>query len=133
MSRARHKKHAAGGKVSWAGGNQNVIKEAHERKHGGRVHHEGEGEEAKEHAGKRSRGGKMRKHGGKVEHEHKEHEHKEHEHKEHEHKKRARGGAIGSDKRPLSSAASVKFLPDEKGGQKGAGPASEMDEKGGED
>ena len=115
MSRARHKKHhASGGKVSWAGGNQNVIKEAHERKHGGRVHHEGEGEEAKHHAGKRARGGRARKHGGKV------------EAMGHEHHRRARGGAVGSDKRPLSSAAVIKKLPEEKGGGEGAGPANEQ-------
>src|SRR5205085_5538630 len=48
MSRARHKaKHREhGGKVSWKGGNQNVIREAEERKRGGGVHHHGEGEEA---------------------------------------------------------------------------------------
>lgn len=144
MSRARHKRHeerAAGGKVvAYTAGDSNVMKEAHERKRGGRVHH-GEGEEGKHHAGKRKRGGKVeamghghhhhehaslhgthhRKHGGKVEHE----KHDEHGH-EHEHKKRARGGAVGSDKRPLSSAANVKRLPEEKGGAEGAGPANEQ-------
>lgn len=119
MSRARHKRHhghkAEGGPVTWKGGNQRVIAEAHERKHGGRVHHEhGEGEEAKHHAGKRKRGGRA-------------HHKDEHGH-HHEHHKRARGGAVGSDKRPLSSAASIKFLPEEKGGGKGAGPANEQGE-----
>lgn len=145
MSRARHKRHeerAAGGKVvAYSGGESNVMKEAHERKRGGRVkhHHEGEGEEGKHHAGKRKRGGKVeamghghhhsahheaghhghhRKHGGKVEHD----EHGHH----HEHKKRARGGAIGSDHRPLSSAAVTKKMPEEKGGGAGAGPANEQ-------
>lgn len=131
MSRLRHEKHhkrASGGKVvAYSGGASNVMKEAHERKRGGRVHHEGEGEEAKHHAGKRARGGRMhekkheeheRKRGGRMEHD----EHGHH----HEHHKRARGGAIGSDKRPLSSAAVTKKLPEEKGGGMGAGPANEQ-------
>lgn len=127
MSRARHR--AKGGKVvAYTAGDSNVMKEAHERKHGGRVHHHGEGEEAKHHAGKRSRGGKVaRRHGGKVEalgHGHHHHGHGHH-HSEHS-PRRARGGAIGSDKRPLSSAAKVKFLGEEKGGGSGAGPANEQ-------
>jgi len=106
-----------------------VLKEAHERKRGGRVHH-GEGHEPKHHAGKRARGGavKARKHGGRA-------HHKEHEH-EHERAaggpvvgpKRARGGAVGADKRPLSSAANVKHLPETHGGGEGAGPANEQTE-----
>lgn len=98
MSRARHKKHhrAEGGKVSWKGGNQNVIREAEERKHGGGVHHEGEGEHGRRHGGKRARGGSV---------------------------KRARGGAVGSDKRPLSSAATIKKVPEERHGIGDAGPA----------
>ena len=124
MSRLRHEKHhkrASGGKVvAYSGGASNVMKEAHERKRGGRIEHEGEGEEAKHHAGKRARGGRMhhkheeRKRGGHVMHE------------EHEHHKRARGGAIGSDKRPLSSAAITKKLSEEKSGGMGAGPANEQ-------
>ncbi len=124
MSRARHR--AKGGKVvAYTAGDSNVMKEAHERKHGGRVHH-GEGEEAKHHAGKRARGGKVaRRHGGKVEALGHGHHHGGHH--------RARGGAVGSDKRPLSSAANVKFLPEEKGGGHGAGPANERFERGGKD
>lgn len=101
MSRARHKeKHrASGGKaVAYNAADSNVMKEAHERKRGGRVHH-GEGEKGKERHDR-----KHRKHGGKAEH-HEEHEgHKKHHH----HKGRARGGRIGSDKAPLSSAARIK-------------------------
>ena len=139
MSRARHKKHeerAAGGKVvAYTAGDSNVMKEAHERKRGGKVHH-GEGEEGKHHAGKRKRGGKVEalghghdkgtggapgyKRGGHA------HEHHDEHHHEHEHKKRARGGAVGSDKRPLSSAAKFKALPEEKGGGHDAGPANEQ-------
>lgn len=129
MSRARHKRHhegrAAGGKVDvYAGGGSNVMKEAHAteatpgRKRGGRAHHHGEGEEAKHHAGKRKRGGRAMHH---------------HEEKMHEHHKRARGGAVGADRRPLSSAATIKKLPEEKGGGEGAGPASEFREHAGED
>jgi hypothetical protein len=100
------------------------MREAHARKHGGRVH--GEGEEAKHHAGKRARGGAVarkeggsviarkeggsviaRKHGGRV-------------------AGRARGGATGSDKRPLSSAANVKHGAETHGGATGAGPANEL-------
>lgn len=110
MSRARHKEHkerANGGSIKpdWnAGEEQNVAKEAMEKKKGGRTNHHAEGEEGKKRMDKRARGGhvkhheeeKERKHGGKMEHE--------------EHKKRARGGRIGSDKMPLSSAAKVKHI-----------------------
>ena len=38
MSRLKHKKRAAGGKADvYAGGDSNVLKEAMERKHGGKV------------------------------------------------------------------------------------------------
>lgn len=125
MSRARHKEHhkrASGGAVAYAGGESNVMKEAHRkdaepgRKRGGRVHHHGEGEEAKHHAGKRKRGGKVEGLG-------KGHHHVGPGHHEY---KRARGGAVGADKRPLSSAAKVKFLPEEKGGGHDSGPANEQ-------
>jgi hypothetical protein len=116
MSRARHKERAAGGRLSsepkWnAGGEQNAAKEAEERKKGGRVKHEAEGEESKKRMDKRARGGGVSafKHGGKAEHESKAEEHREYE-KEKEHKKRARGGRIGADKAPLSSAARVKHV-----------------------
>lgn len=123
MSRARHKEHkrADGGRLSsepkWnAGGEQNAAKEAEERKRGGKVHHHAEGEEGKKRMDKRARGGAVaRKHGGHVEE--KMHEglgefkHGGHaKKKEHEHKGRARGGRIGSDRMPLSSAARVKHV-----------------------
>ena len=104
MSRARHKK-AMGGGVKpdvYAGEGSNVLKEAMERKRGGKVEHmEGEGEKAKERHDrpKRARGGKAeheeRKHGGKAEHH------------------RAKGGrvkgeGVGADRMPLSSAAKIR-------------------------
>ena len=115
MSRARHKMRADGGRLSsepkWnAGGEQNAAKEAEEKKRGGRVH--GEGEEAKKRADhkKRARGGPVAlKRGGKAEHESKAEEHREYEKEKHAHK-RARGGRIGADKAPLSSAARVKHV-----------------------
>ena len=106
MSRARHKeKRAMGGGVKptvFAGEGSNNLKEAMERKRGGRAEHmEGEGEKAKERHDrpKRARGGKMEheelKHGGKAE------------------KHRAKGGrvkgeGVGADRMPLSSAAKIK-------------------------
>ena len=118
MSRARHhQKHRANGgpvkAVVFAGEGSNNLKEAHERKRGGRVHHmEGEGEHAKH-----RHDHKARRHGGKVEHHH-EHEKErkqggkvEHEHeKMHMHKGRARGGRIGANRMPLSTAATVKHV-----------------------
>ena len=113
MSRARHeeRKRAKGGKVvsMYNAADSNVMKEAHERKRGGRVHH-GEGEEAKERHDmkKRARGGKAeeahegRKHGGAA-----------HPGK---HKGRARGGKIGANRMPLSTAATIKEVT--KGEQK---------------
>jgi hypothetical protein len=82
-------KRATGGKVVYAGGGSNVLKEAEERKRGGRVHH-GEGEEHKKKGDRRARGGAV--------------------------PARARGGAVGADKRPLSSAANTKKLPMEEAG-----------------
>lgn len=122
MSRARHKKEherksggavnrARGGEVAYAGGDSNVMKEAKERKRGGRMHH-GEGEEAHErHDRKRARGGRMHHH-------HEEHEH-EKERKRggrvHHGKHRAKGGEIGANEKPLSTAARTTKL-------KGEGP-----------
>lgn len=114
MSRARHKKEherksggavnrAKGGMVAYAGGDSNVMKEAKERKRGGRVHHEAEGEEAHErHDRERKRGGAVaRKRGGRV----------------HRGKHRAQGGEIGANEKPLSTAARVSHI-------KGVGPAN---------
>lgn len=62
MSRARHmKKKAAGGRTDvYEGGESNVVKEADEKKHGGRVKEMGkaEGHKPKHRADKRARGGK---------------------------------------------------------------------------
>lgn len=89
MSRSRHMKRAAGGKTVYAGAGSNVLKDAmekqdggdeNERKRGGKV--EGEGEKAKHRMDKRARGGSV--------------------------PGRKRGGAIGADRHPLSSAAKIK-------------------------
>jgi hypothetical protein len=108
MSRARHKMRADGGKLNapgkpvWnAGGEQNAAKEAEEKKRGGKVGH-AEGESAKKRADH-----KERKRGGHVKHEEK---------KEHERKHggkvpgRARGGGVGADRTPLTTASKVKHV-----------------------
>ena len=93
MSRLKHKKRAAGGKADvYAGADSNVLKEAMQRKRGGKVEHmEGEGEMAKERADrpKRAKGGKA------------------------EEKHRAKGGrvkgeGIGANRTPLSTAAKIE-------------------------
>lgn len=59
MSRARHTKKAAGGMV-YSGKDSNVVKEAEEKKHGGRVaKHMGKahGEKPKHRMDKKARGG----------------------------------------------------------------------------
>ena len=88
MSRARHAKRAMGGKTTvYAGEGSNVLKEAEERKRGGKVERmKGEGEKAKERHDrpKRARGGAV--------------------------PGRKRGGGVGSDKTPLSSAAKIKEI-----------------------
>lgn len=96
MSRARHR--AKGGKVAvYAGEDSNVLKEAKERKHGGRL--EGEGEDAKKRADKRARGGAVASAVAPG---------------------RKRGGGVGSNERPLSTAANTKKLSGEiAGGPKG--------------
>jgi hypothetical protein len=78
MSRARHKARAAGGKVTvYSGGDSNVMKQARERKFGGKV----EGDSPRKRADRRARGGAVAG--------------------------RARGGGVGSDKTPMSSAAKI--------------------------
>lgn len=84
-----HKKHREdGGKVepsvheeAYAGGGSNVEKEAEEKKHGGKVRHH-------------------RKHGGHVD--------GDHGHRRMDRPGRKRGGSVGADMHPLSSAAKVK-------------------------
>ena len=108
MSRARHKAKASGGKaVAYNAADSNVMKEAHERKKGGRVHHHGEGEEAKHRHDR-----KERKRGGGVHHGHPKHhadggvEH--HKKMHHGTPGRKRGGGIGANLTPLSTAARIK-------------------------
>lgn len=170
MSRARHKEkmRARGGEVSvYAGEDSNVMKEAKERKKGGRVkaphHMHGEGEHVKGRHDRKARGGhvKAHAHGGKAPHyaqgghaHHEDaaedramikgmvrpsalkqrargghaehyahgghtHEHAHGGHVEHEHhgkvvhhhvRGRKRGGGIGADKSPLTTAARVKHI-----------------------
>lgn len=106
MSRARHK--AKGGKaVAYNAADSNVMKEAHERKRGGKVHHHGEGEEAKHRHDR-----KERKRGGGVHHGHPKHHSdggEEHHRKMHHGTPgRKRGGGIGANRMPLSTAANIK-------------------------
>jgi hypothetical protein len=102
-------KRAKGGATVYAGEGSNVLKEAEERKRGGKVH--GEGEKGKERGDRRKRGGKVerkeheRKHGGKVEHEKEEHERKAGGAVS---PGRKRGGGIGANLTPLSTAARIK-------------------------
>ena len=110
MSRSRHMKRAKGGATVYAGAGSNVLKEAEERKRGGKVT-EGEGEKGKHRGDRRARGGKMehkeheRKRGGKVEHED---GGEAHHAKMHKHPGRKRGGGIGANLTPLSTAARIK-------------------------
>ena len=86
-------KRASGGKVVYAGAGSNVLKEAEERKRGGKIERTmGEGDMAKHHAGKRARGGTViaRAAGGKV-----------------STPGRKRGGGIGANLTPLSTAARI--------------------------
>lgn len=92
MSRARHR-NKGGRAVAYAGGDSNVMKEAHKRKRGGRV--DGEGEDAKPRADRRARGGAVAAAVAPG---------------------RKRGGAVGADKHPLSSASKTKKLPGEEAG-----------------
>lgn len=84
MSRSRHKAkaRASGGKTVYAGAGSNVLKEAEERKRGGHI--EGEGEK-----GKARHDHKARARGGSI-------------------AGRKRGGGIGSNLTPLSTAARIK-------------------------
>ena len=105
MSRSRHKHRAAGGKTTiYAGAGSPTMKEAEEKHRGGKVHAEGEGEKGKHRADKRARGGHVSGHpkhhadGGKAHH-------------AHMHSKtpgRKRGGGIGANLTPLSTAARIK-------------------------
>ena len=116
MSRARHKR-AEGGralssKPEWeAGGESNAAKESEQKKRGGKV--KGEGHHGKHRMDKKARGGSVaRKHGGGVHSGNPAHETKEvksHSMK-HMHGGRARGGRIGADKAPLTTAAKVKHI-----------------------
>jgi hypothetical protein len=99
MSRARHKMEktckAEGGGIGgrkgmWVSGNPDVKKEA-------------EGEEPYAEGDERKHGGKVkkRKHGGKV---HEMHAEGKKSHHRMDRPKRARGGKVGSDRNPFSSA-----------------------------
>src|SRR5271170_5476140 len=105
MSRARHaKKRAKGGlsgKPEWeAGGQSNAAKEAEERKHGGHVEAEGEHAKERHDRAKRARGGGV--HGHEPHHAVKE----KSMHHRHGMKVpgRKRGGGVGADMHPLTTA-----------------------------
>jgi hypothetical protein len=117
MSRHRHKAKGGGTREVWeAGGETNAAKEAedktegskglkhggHKRRHGGHV--EGEGEHPKHGAHKRARGGHVEGgHHGKP--------HEMHHVKHHSMKHvpgRKRGGGVGANRTPLSTAANIK-------------------------
>lgn len=100
MSRARHR--AKGGAVVYAGEGSNVLKEAKERKRGGSVM--GEGDKPKGRGDKRARGGSV---GAAVA------------------PGRKRGGSVGSNNRPLSSAANTKKLGMEEAGTEAGGHKGE--------
>lgn len=89
MSKHRHKKH--GGKVFYEGGASNVAHEAEEKKHGGAAKHHGK---EHHHHLEKVHG---KKHGGRLD-------------------KRARGGRIGADKSPFSSATIDTHGPHSKSG-----------------
>lgn len=103
MSRKRHEmKRADGGKVVYAGAGSNVLKEAEERKRGGKVkHHEVEGDEPKKRMDH-----KARNRGGAV-------------------AGRKRGGGIGANLTPLSTAARTTKIKGEEAGTEGGGHKGE--------
>lgn len=77
-------------------GNPKVFEEAHERKRGGRVEHEHEKHEHEKKHGKHHKKKHHRRHGGEVE--------GEMAHHRMDRPRRARGGHVGADKHPFSSA-----------------------------
>jgi hypothetical protein len=112
MSRARHKRARGGStKPVWeAGGETNAAKEAEEKTEGEHLrrggHVDGEGHKPKHRADKRARGGKV---DGKEPH----HEVKGHS-MHHRHGMsipgRKRGGGVGANRVPLSTASTVKHV-----------------------
>ena len=128
MSRSRHemKKRASGGGLSsepkWnAGGEQNAAKEAEERKRGGKVH-QAEGEHAKKRMDRkeRARGGGLKKPETEaMSHEEKDGPDEAKKGGKVPHKGRARGGRIGADKMPLTTAAKVKHVTPGEGPEEG--------------
>jgi hypothetical protein len=111
MSRARHKMRADGGRLAseegsdkpkWnAGEDQNAAKEADERKKGGRVKAEGEAAKKRMDHKERARGGHVNE---------KMHEGVGSYNKGGVARGRARGGRIGADRAPLTTAAKVKHV-----------------------
>jgi hypothetical protein len=95
-----------------AGGGTNAAKEAEEKedgehlKKGGRVRHHGEGEKSKKRVDKRARGGSV--HGKEPHHAVKE-KSMHHRHGMHV-PGRKRGGGVGANLTPLSTAANVKHV-----------------------
>lgn len=104
MSRARHMARKRGGAVAYAGGDSNVMKEAKERKRGGAI--EGEGAAPKLRADRKGRasGGAVAAVAAPG---------------------RKRGGGVGSNLRPLSTAAKTSKLKGEEAGTEGGGHKGE--------
>jgi hypothetical protein len=103
MSRSRHMKKAKGGAAVYAGAGSNVLKEAEERKRGGKVEHHGEGEEGKKHHDR-----KERKRGGGVHHHGHPKHHSDGGEAHHKAMHRKQGGGVGANRMPLSTAANIK-------------------------
>lgn len=100
MSRSRHKARASGGAVAYSGGDSNVMKEAKERKRGGGVSGEGEKAKARMDHKKRATGGAVTP-------------------------GRKRGGSVGSNLHPLSTAAKTTKIKGEEAGTEGGGHKGE--------
>lgn len=123
MSRARHKEHkmrASGGGLSsepkWnAGEEQNAAKEAEERKRGGKLKAEGEESKKRMDRKERKRGGVLNKPltGAMSRKEpmgDKEKSNPEELNRGGAARGRARGGGIGADRTPLTTAAKIKLV-----------------------
>ena len=112
-AKGHHHKRASGGRTDmWVSGNPDVKKEAESKG----PYDKGDEPMKAEVNDKKKRGGKVkRRHGGKVEHE----MHGHHAKHRGDHPRRARGGGVGADMSPLSSAhrtSSAEKQPREQGG-----------------
>jgi hypothetical protein len=102
MSRARHR--AKGGAVAYAGGDSNVMKEAKERKKGGGVMGEGDKPKSRSDRKGRATGGAVAAASAPG---------------------RKRGGGVGANLKPLSTAANTSKIKGEEAGTEGGGHKGE--------